>query len=161
MAKKRKKRPRRPREATPEAQPAAVSQTVARKRAAAQDERPPAPWGSFPLVEICVFIGLVLVIGGFVVGGEQGGLAIGVGIGLAGLGGLELSIREHFAGFRSHSALLSGVPAIAALAILFYAGPESLATGARIAIAIGIFIACFFAFSAMFKRKAGVAFKVR
>ena len=161
MAKKRKKRPRRPREVAPEAQPQPVNQTAARKIAASKDERPPAPWGSFPLVEVCVLIGIVLVIGGFIAGGERGGLAIGVGIGLAGLGGLELAIREHFAGFRSHSTLLAGVPAIATLAILFYAGPESLETAARLGIAAAVFGLCFFAFSTMFKRKAGVAFKVR
>src|SRR3990170_61045 len=115
MAKKRKKRPRRPREATPNPAPAVSSQGAERKRAAAEDTRPPAPWGSFPLVELCVLSGIVLLIFGLIIGSERGALAIGVGIGLAALGGLELAIREHFAGFRSHSSLLAGVPAIATL----------------------------------------------
>jgi hypothetical protein len=161
MAKKRKKRPRRPREATPVQPKAAVSQVAERKRAAAEDTRPPAPWGSFPLVELCVFLGLVLVVVGLIVGTEKGALAIGVGIGLAALGGLELAIREHFGGYRSHSSLLAGVPAIAVLGILFYAGPESLEPIARIAIAAVVFAAAFFGFRAMFKRKAGVAVKIR
>lgn len=161
MAKKRKKRPRRPREAAPETKPVVSSQVAERKRAAAEDTRPPAPWGSFPLVELCIFAGIVVLIAGVIIGDEQGALAIGVGIGLAALGGLELSIREHFSGFRSHSALLAGVPAIATLGILFYAGPDSLEPIARLAIAAVVFAASFFGFQAMFKRKAGVAVKLR
>ena len=34
--------------------------------------------------------------------------AIGVGVVLAGLGGLEVAVREHFAGYRSHTTLLAG-----------------------------------------------------
>ena len=161
-SKKRKKRPRRPREAAPVQRKAAVAaQAAERKRAAAEDTRPPAPWGSFPLVEICVLVGIVLVVVGLIMGTDRGALAIGVGIGLAALGGLELAIREHFAGFRSHSSLLAGVPAIATLGILFYAGPESLEPVVRIVIAAAVFAAGFFGFQAMFKRKAGVAVKLR
>jgi len=132
-----------------------------RKRAAAEDARPPAPWGSFPLVELCVLTGIVLVILGFIIGPDRGALAIGVGIGLAALGGLELTIREHFSGYRSHSGILAGIPAIATLGLLFYAGPESLEPIARVAIAAVIFAVALFGLSAMFKRKAGVAFKLR
>jgi len=132
-----------------------------RKRAAAEDARPPAPWGSFPLVELCVLTGIVLVILGFIIGPDRGALAIGVGIGLAALGGLELTIREHFSGYRSHSAILAGIPAIATLGLLFYAGPESLEPIARVAIAAVIFAVALFGLSAMFKRKVGVAFKLR
>ena len=132
-----------------------------RKRAAAEDARPPAPWGSFPLVELCVLTGIVLVIVGFIIGPDRGALAIGVGIGLAALGGLELTIREHFSGYRSHSAILAGIPAIATLGLLFYAGPESLEPIARVAIAAVIFAVALFGLSAMFKRKVGVAFKLR
>jgi hypothetical protein len=161
MSKKRKKRPRQPREPASPPRAEAPRPVTARKRAAAEDTRPPAPWGSFPLVEICVLAGIVLIGVGLVIGTDRGALAIGVGIGLAALGGLELAIREHFAGFRSHSALLAGVPAISVLALLFYAGPESLPPVARLAIAAAVFVAAFFGFQAMFKRKAGVAFKFR
>jgi hypothetical protein len=162
MAKKRKKRPRKPREAAPvQPKPAVASQAAERKRAAAEDTRPPAPWGSFPLVEICVLLGIILVVAGLIIGTEDGALAIGVGIGLAALGGLELAIREHFAGFRSHSSLLAGVPAIAVLGLLFYTGPDSLEPIAMVGIGAVVFAAAFFGFQQMFKRKAGVAVKIR
>jgi hypothetical protein len=162
MAKKRKKRPRRPREVAPvAAKPAEASPAAKRKQAAAEDTRPPAPWGSFPLVELCVLLGIILLVVGLIVGGERGGLAIGVGIGLAALGGLELAIREHFAGFRSHSALLAGVPAVATMGILLYAGPESLEPVVLLVIGIAVFALSFVGFQQMFKRKAGVAVKLR
>lgn len=46
-------------------------------------------------------------------------LVIGVGLGL--LGGLELSIREHFTGFRSHTTLLAGFVFVVAVGVTFYA----------------------------------------
>ena len=36
------------------------------------DERPPAPWGSFPLSELAVFVAIVLIIGSFIVGRRSG-----------------------------------------------------------------------------------------
>lgn len=162
MAKKRKKRPRRPREAAAaQPKPAVTSQAAERKRAAAEDTRPPAPWGSFPLVELCILLGLILLVVGLIIGGRQGGLAIGVGIGLAALGGLELAIREHFAGFRSHSSLLAGVPAVATMGILFYAGPDSIEPIVLVGIGVAVFALSFLGFQQMFKRKAGVAVKLR
>jgi ABC-type arginine transport system permease subunit len=102
-----------------------------------------------------------MLIIGLVVGGGRGPLLIGIGLGLAGLGGLELAIREHFAGFRSHSTLLAGVPAIAVLALLFYAGPDSLSPLARVGLAAGVFAASVYGLATMFRRKAGVAVKLR
>lgn len=155
--KRRKRRPRRA--AAPAAAPATAPARPHRGVAAARDERPPAPWGSFPLIEIAVLIGIVMLVIGLVTGGDRGTLLIGVGLGLAGLGGLELAIREHFAGFRSHSALLAGVPALAVLALLFYT--ETLAPGARIAVAVVVFAASAYGLVTMFRRKSGVAVKLR
>ena len=46
--------------------------------------------------------------------------AIGVGVVLAGLGGLEVAIREHFAGYRSHTTLLAGTVFVLVVGGLFY-----------------------------------------
>src|SRR5215217_1731845 len=99
----KKRRKRRPRKApspkpTPEeaseaaaAKPASVS--ARRRRAANLDERPPAPWGNVPLVELVVLVGIVLLIAGFIVHGSQGTLMIATGAVLCSIAGLELSIR--------------------------------------------------------------------
>lgn len=156
MSKKRKRR--RP-GAGPPPQPK-KSRTPA-QAAAVKDERPPAPWGSFPLVEIAVLVGIVMLVAGFVIGGGQGSLAIGTGLVLASLGGLELSIREHFAGYRSHSLLLAGFASVVVLALLFYAAPDSVPVGARIAIGVAVFGGGAWALAQAFRRRAGVRVKLR
>ena len=57
------------------------------------------------------------------------------GLALGSLAGLELSIREHFAGYRSHTLLLAGAAGVATLALLFYAFPDLLPPVARSSVA--------------------------
>ena len=70
------------------------------------DGRPEAPWGKFPLMEIAVFAGLVMIAIGLV--GGSPALLLG-GLLVASVGGLELALREHLAGYRSHPTLLAFV----------------------------------------------------
>jgi hypothetical protein len=161
MASKKRRRKRRPRAEPAAPRTVAATPAPAPKRATSIDERPPAPWGSFPLVELAVFVGLVMLVIGFVAGGDRGPLLIATGLVLASLGGLELAIREHFGGYRSHSALLAGIPSLGVLALLFYAGPDSVPPAARIGIAGAVFVAAAFGLASIFRRKAGVAVKLR
>ena len=81
------------------------------------EELPPAPWGNFPLAELTILAGIIaLAIGVF--GGHP--TAIGIGVVLAGIGGLEVAIREHFAGYRSHTTLLAGMVFVVITGGLFY-----------------------------------------
>lgn len=141
---------------------AAVASAPAGRRAAKEDERPEAPWGSFPLVELVTLVGVVLlVLGFFVVKGDQGAVMVVVGVALASLAGLELSIREHFAGYRSHTLLLSGVAAAIVLAGLFYLAPDDVPVVVRLVIAGLVFAAAARALSLMFERRAGVLYRLR
>src|SRR5687768_9834705 len=54
------------------------------------DERPPPPWGSFPLSELAIFVAIVLLIGSFFVRGETGGVMFIAGLALGTLAGLEV-----------------------------------------------------------------------
>ena len=74
------------------------------------DERPKAPWHPFPLVELCVLVGIVLIVLGLIVGfdSDRGQLALVCGVLLASLGGLDTAVREHFNGYKSHSSVLAG-----------------------------------------------------
>jgi len=121
MAKaKRRKRRRRPAGAHQPPQPRPQTPAVEPvRRSAARDERPPAPWGSFPLQELTVLVGLALLVIGFLAAKP---VAIAVGVVLGCLAGLELSVREHFAGYRSHTALLAGTAFVLTVAGLYYAG---------------------------------------
>src|SRR3954452_18715076 len=84
----------------------------------AVDDRPPAPWGSFPLSELVVLLGIGLMVWGLVTWSGGGTLRFGAGLAVTSLAGLELSLREHLAGFRSHTTLLSGVAAFAVVTAL-------------------------------------------
>jgi hypothetical protein len=114
------------------------------------DERPPAPWGKFPLAELTILAGIILLIVGFISGSPT---ALGLGIVLGALGGLEVSIREHFAGYRSHSTLLAGTVFIVVTGGLLYL------SGLVLAICLGVgvvaFVAAFLGLRAAFRRASG------
>src|SRR5256885_9613273 len=120
------------------------------------DERPPAPWGKFPLVELVVLVALILLPLSFVVGGARGRVMLTGALVLGSLAGLELSIREHFAGYRSHSTLLAGAAAFASIAVLFILGGKSDVTRALL-IPLGglVFVAAFWLLREAFKRRSG------
>jgi hypothetical protein len=127
---------------------------VARAPARLTDERPKAPWHPVPLVELSVFVGLVLIVVGFVVGvGENGGrLALLCGLVLASLGGLDTVLREHFAGFRSHSTVLAGLPGVLVAGGLFFGrAPWAAVLGG----AVVTFAAALWFFRTAFRRRSG------
>jgi hypothetical protein len=78
---------------------------------------------------------------------------------LGALGGLEVSVREHFAGYRSHSTLLAGTVFVLITGGLLYLSGLSLA----ICLALGAiaFVAAFLALRAAFRRASGgLSYKV-
>jgi hypothetical protein len=115
-------------------------------------ERPVAPWGRFPLVEVCVLLALVIGVAGFATGGDQGGIMLAAAAALGSLAGLELAIREHFGGFRSHTVLLAAAPGVLAMGVLFFAGAPRVA---MLGAGIGVFAAAFWALREVFKRRSG------
>ena len=120
------------------------------------DERPPAPWGGFPLVEIAVLLAIVLFIAGLVIGGGKGQIMLTGALALGSLAGLELSIREHFAGYRSHTTLIAAVFAFVAMAVTFFAAGKGDAARALILPVAGItFLASFYWLREVFKRRSG------
>ncbi|MEA2427173.1 MAG: hypothetical protein QOF37_801 [Thermoleophilaceae bacterium] len=118
------------------------------------DDRPPAPWGSFPLVELVVLLALILIVVGFVVRGPRGGTMIVGGFALGSLAGIELSIREHFGGFRSHTTLLAAATGFLAGAVTYLVSHDRVAP---LPVAIVVFLAAFWAFRQAFMRKTGGA----
>lgn len=110
MAKRRKRR-RAPRPSPP------VRDAVPPPRApsikARPDEAPPAPWAPFPLTELVILLGIVLAAVGWAAadGQRQATMILG-GVGLVSLASAELAWREHFAGYKSHSMLLAGIPTL-------------------------------------------------
>jgi hypothetical protein len=122
-------------------------------------ERPPAVWGSFPLSELVILLGIVVIFWGLFSGGDQGNERVGAGLVLASLGGGELALREHLAGFRSHSSLLAGVAAfVSVTAVAFAVGPVKI--WVLLIVGVTVFAGTFYAMRELFKRRSGgVAFR--
>jgi uncharacterized integral membrane protein len=120
------------------------------------DERPPAPWGSFPLAELVILAGIVMLgVGIF----SKSLTSLAIGVVLAALGGLEVAAREHFAGYRSHTTLLAGMLFVLVTGSLFYLA------GLILAVCLGVgavvFVAAFIALRRAFQRASGgLSFRV-
>lgn len=152
---KQRKRTRKPRSG-PAAKPAEPAPKQAPRRVSAPDERPPAPWGSFPLAELVIFAGIVALIVGLA---GQNPTAIGLGVVLAGLGGLEVAIREHFAGYRSHTTLLAGAVFVVTVAIVFYVAHQILAVALAVG-AVAFALAFYLARRAFQRASGGLSFRI-
>ncbi len=119
------------------------------------EDRPPPLWGAFPLTEQVTLAGIVLMAWGFLAGAGPGGNSkIAAGLAIASIAGLELAIREHLAGFRSHTTLLSGAVAILAIVVLgLGAGLDTL--GILLLAGLTAFIGSFVGLRELFKRRSG------
>jgi hypothetical protein len=100
--------------------------------------RPDPIWAPFPLTEIGMVVGLVLFLIGFA--GAPDVLLAGVGVLVVVVA--EMCLREHFAGFRSHSILLAMLPvttvhlAVVVVGDVAWRGPLALALDLAIAGAL-------------------------
>ena len=133
------------------------AQQAARERARRggdpDDPRLPAPWGPFPLTELVVLLAIGLLIAAFVVRGERGRTMLAAGLLLGSLGGLEVSIREHFAGYRSHTTMLAGAAFVLVTGLVFYVGNQILA--AALGFGAVAFVVVFVLARRAFQRASG------
>jgi hypothetical protein len=124
----------------------------------ATKEAPPAPWGSFPLTELVVLLALIFGVVGFIRFNTHSGKVMVVGaMCLGSLGGLEVSIREHFAGYRSHTTLLAASSAVASMILIsVIAGKVGLAIlGVVVGIGVIVFVLAFWGLRQAFIRRSG------
>lgn len=122
--------PQRPRAPRPPA-PTASARTYG--------ERPPGLFGGLPVSELMILVGVIGILVGWLQGG---GAALFVGLGVCFLAVLELTAREHFSGYRSHSTLLAGIAAVAvetAVALLAAPRDRMLLLVAVVPVFVGVF----------------------
>ena len=84
-----------------------------RRQLGREGERPESPFGGLPVSEFAILVGGIALVIGFLNGG---GPAVIVGLIVCTLAVVEVTAREHFSGYRSHTLLLAAVPAVALLA---------------------------------------------
>jgi len=98
-------------------------------------------------------VGIVLILWGALSGRDGEERLIG-GLVIASLGGGELALREHLAGYRSHSALLAGVAAFVAVTVVALGlGPVKI--WVLMVLGAGVFALTFYAMRELFKRRSG------
>lgn len=139
-----------PREA--DARPAPARPQRGLRRHAKLAEAPPAPWHPFPLVELSILAGLVLVVIGFATDpGEPRTTLLFGGLALISVASLELTIREHFAGYRSHTMLLAAAAAVAVGVPLWF---TTIRGEIILAVAVVVGLAAFRVLRSVFERRA-------
>ena len=93
------------------------------------DERPKAPWHPFPLVELSILVGIVLIVARPV---RRSTATAGASCSCsasrsARSAGSTPRCASTSPGFRSHSTLIAGVPAVLVGGVLFFAGAPQIA----------------------------------
>jgi len=144
VSKHKSKRRRRPRSTAPQVPPRPP------RRVEERPERLNAPWHPVPLVELCVLVGIVLLVFGLFRRDDSSGRAlIALGVILAALGGLDTTVREHFAGFRSHTLVLALFPAVATAVVIAIAQVPLFIV---VPVMLGVFLCAFVALRRVWDR---------
>jgi hypothetical protein len=83
------------------------------REAGAVGERPHAPWHPLPLSELLILVGGVGTVIALRRGEVQsGGAGLFASLGAVMAGTIEVTLREHLSGYRSHTVLLSLLPTV-------------------------------------------------
>ena len=104
-----------------------------------EGERPVSPFGGLPISELAILVGLIAAAIGFVQGG---GPALIVGLIVCTLGVIEVTSREHFSGYRSHTALLAAIPSVAlevAVVLIFKPSQRAVLVLAVVPVFVALF----------------------
>src|SRR4051812_8619786 len=121
-------------------------------------EAPPAPWGSFPLTELVILLALVFgVIGLIRFDHHSGKVMVAAAMCLGSLGGLEVAIREHFAGYRSHTTLLAAGCGVGSMILISVIAGKAGVGILALVVGVGVlvFVLAFYGLRQAFIRRSG------
>jgi hypothetical protein len=76
-------------------------------------ERPQPPWHPLPLSELLILVGAIGTVVGLGRGISHGGPPLFTGLAAVVIGTVEVTLREHLSGYRSHTLILALLPTIA------------------------------------------------
>jgi hypothetical protein len=75
-------------------------------------KRPPAPWHPLPLSELLILVGAIGVVVGLSRGLSHGVAPLIAGLAAVAIGTVEVTLREHLSGYRSHTIILAVLPVL-------------------------------------------------
>jgi hypothetical protein len=75
-------------------------------------ERPRPPWYPLPLSELLILVGAIGVVVAWQRGIQSEGTLLAASIAAVAIGTIEVTLREHLSGYRSHTIMLAVIPAI-------------------------------------------------
>src|SRR5207248_3828483 len=78
----------------------------------APGERPRPPWYPLPLSELLILVGAIGTVIGLRRGVSHGGPVLFAGLAAVIVGTVEVTLREHLGGYRSHTIILALLPTI-------------------------------------------------
>lgn len=111
-------------------------------------ERPHPAWHPLPLSELLILVGVIGVVVGFGRGISYGAPPLFAGIAAIALGTLEVTLREHRSGYRSHTMLLAALPivvfhSVVALIVTAFTTLPAIATVGMLALDLVLFLLLF------------------
>jgi hypothetical protein len=127
---------------------------------ASREEAPKALWHPLPITELLILVGIVVAVIGLINGSIP--MTVG-GLVILGSASTELAYREHFAGYRSHSAMLASVVAVIGITAVAFLGSRigvSIPPWLLAVAAIGVFGGLFVLLRRGFRRRTGLSFRV-
>jgi Flp pilus assembly protein TadB len=111
---------------------------------------PPNPFGGVPVSELLILLGLVVLVLWFFVKLGTPALVSGVVVMLVGV--LEFTWREHVSGYRSHTVLLSAIPAVGVAVLAITISGERSGDAPLLVTMIPVFLLAFFPLRKRFQR---------
>jgi hypothetical protein len=108
----------------------------------AYGERPRSPFGGLPVAEISILVGAVVLVIGLI---DRATVALIGGVVICLFGVVEVTTREHFSGYRSHTVLLAAIPAVAVeFVIALTVGPPAVRALLLVPVAVVFAICAYF-----------------
>jgi hypothetical protein len=113
-------------------------------------ERPEPPWHPLPLSELLILVGAIGTVIGLNKGVSHGGPPLFAGLAAVIIGTIEVTLREHLSGYRSHTLILALLPTIAldSFALL---GVAAITTPVPVAVKVAVFALDVPLFAVLFK----------
>jgi hypothetical protein len=121
-------------------------------------EPPRAPWHPLPLSELLILAGAIATVIGMKRLGHgltNGGPTLLVGLAVVAIGTIEVTLREHRSGYRSHTTLLALAPVVvfdslAVLGVSVFVTPSRLMIVGLLAVDVALFVLLYRALRARF-----------